>query len=90
MFLGSGPAAVAEIRTPARAKGNGDRWRWRGYYCLAAAIPFALFGLDTLFWSMTVVALACSRAAAGEYGWRNGYLDCKQQMVERAGGVRRG
>ncbi len=66
---------MAETRTPARAEETGDRWRWRGYYCLAAAVPFVLFGYETLFWCLVVVSLACARAAAGEYGWRNGWVE---------------
>ncbi|MET8278208.1 hypothetical protein [Micromonospora sp. NPDC005174] len=82
--------AVAEARTPAGAGKTGDRWRWRGYCCLAAALPFALFGYDTLFWFLVVASFACAREAASQFGWRAGYLDCKTQAAKRLREVRRG
>lgn len=66
---------MAETRTPAGAEEAGDRWRWRCYYCLAAAVVFLLFSLVNLFWFMVVVSLSCSRMATAEFGWQRGYLD---------------
>ncbi|WP_433460742.1 hypothetical protein [Micromonospora sp. CA-248212] len=81
---------MAETRTPAQAEENGDRWRRRGHYCLAVAVPFALFGYDTLFWFLVVVGFACARQAASQFGWRAGYLDCKTHAAKRLREVRRG
>lgn len=71
-------------RTPEIAERTADRWRNRGFLCLAAAFVLSLFDLGGIALLPMGALVLCMHESGFWYGWRRGHLDRKEEESQDA------